>query len=56
MRRYLAEGKVKSYEQGELVVKLLEKVITNFMMLVLMLMLMKMKILILMKVSYDEQG
>ena len=27
MRRYLAEGKVKSYEQGELVVKLLEKVL-----------------------------
>ena len=26
VRRYLAEGKVKSYEQGELVVKLLEKV------------------------------
>ena len=41
VRRYLAEGKVKSYEQGELVVKLLEKVFTNII-LVLILMLMKM--------------
>ena len=41
MRRYLAEGKVKSYEQGELVVKLLEKVITNI-------------IRVLMKMSYEQ--
>ena len=27
VRRYLAEGKVRSYEEGELVVKLLEKVV-----------------------------
>ena len=35
VRRYLAEGKVRSYEEGELVVKLLEKVVLVPMFLVL---------------------